>query len=111
MKVHVICECYLTLCVMCVQSAYWLVAKTSALNRGISELQQQLLLQLSEFCELRSGQSSEVPPHSESVPLIRIETLIFIILSASVDQMQTFGMLKLRHYFCILCLKIDILAK
>jgi len=86
---------------MCVQSAYWLVTKISALKRPRSELQQQLLLQLSEFCELRSGQSSEVPSHSESVILIKIETLIFRILSASVDQMQTFGMLKLRHILYI----------
>ena len=96
---------------MCVQSAYWLVTKTSALKRRVSELEQQLLLQLSETCELGSGQSSEVPSHSEVVILIRIETLIFIILSASVDQMQTFGMLKLRHYFCILCLKSEVPEK
>ena len=96
---------------MCVQSAYWLVTKISALKRPRSELQQQLLLQLSELCELRSGQSSEVPSHSVSVILIRIETLIFRILSASVDQMQTFGMLKLRPYFCILCLILEVREK
>ena len=84
---------------MCVQSAYWLVTKISAPKRRLSELQQQLLLQLSELCELSSGQSSDIPSHSEAVIVIRIETLIFIILSASVDQMQTFGMLNLRHYF------------
>ena len=84
---------------MCVQSAYWLVTQISAPKRRLSELQQQLLLQLSELCELSSGQSSDVPSHSEAVIVLRIETLIFIILSASVDQMQTFGMLNLRHYF------------
>ena len=84
---------------MCVQSAYWLLTESSALRCKLSEIEQQLLLQLSELCELSSGQSSDIPSHSEAVIVIRIETLIFIILSASVDQMQTFGMLNLRHYF------------
>ena len=37
--------------------------------------------------------------HSELVTLMKTETLIFIIQTASVDQMQTFGMLKVRNLF------------
>ena len=84
---------------MCVQSAYWPTKITSAIKRANVELQQQLLLQTSEVCEIRSGHSSEVPFDSEFICLVRIETLHFIILSASVEQMRTFGMLKVETLF------------
>ena len=95
-KFDVIHECFLTLCVMCVQSAYWLATTASDLRRPLYELQQQVLLQLSEYCEIRSGQSSDVPLDSEFICLLRIETLESILFSASVDQMQTFGMIKVK---------------
>ena len=60
---------------------------------------QQLIIQISENCEIGSGQSSKILFDSEFVCLVRIETLEHITVSASVEQMQKFGMLRIETLF------------
>ena len=89
----------LTLCVMCVRSLYWLTSIFSALHWSKLQILQQPIIQISEICEISSGRSSKILSDSEFVCLVRIETLEHITVSASVEQMQKFGMLRIETLF------------